>query len=81
MEKIFAKSGYWDVNSYFLKLENEVKKEYELANKARSVGIDPKNKVEIPLATSMAEKCVGLISTVYPQLPIQEITSRMLELE
>ena len=29
----------------------------------------------------MAEKCVGLISTVYPQLPIQEITSRMLELE
>ena len=81
MEKIFAKPGYWDVNSYFLKLENEVKKEYELANKARSVGIDPKNKVEIPLATSMAEKCVGLISTVYPQLPIQEITSRMLELE
>jgi len=71
----------WDVDSYFKELEDCVKKEYEIANTARSKGLDPVSKVEIPLATSMAEKCVGLISTVYEQLPIAEITKRMLELE
>jgi DNA polymerase II large subunit len=72
---------FWDSDKYFLDLESGVKKEYDLANKAREKGFDPLEKVEIPLATSMAQKCVGLISTIYEQLPIDEITSRMLELE
>ena len=81
MSSEFAKPGYWDVEDHFKELEEQVKEEYILANKAREKGFDPVNKVEIPLATSMAEKCVGLISTMYPVLPIKEVTARMLELE
>ena len=71
----------WDVEDYFSKLADKVKKEYKISNVARSKGIDPVNKVEIPLAMTMAEKSVGLITTVYPELPVEKITKRMLELE
>ena len=71
----------WNVEGYFEKISEAVKKEYEVANAARAKGLDPEDHVEIPLAMTMAEKSVGLISTVYPDLPIQEITKRMLELE
>ena len=39
------------------------------------------NEVEIPLAMSMAEKVVGLISTIYPQMKGTKIAERILELE
>ena len=70
-----------DVEEYFSDLNKEVVKEYGIANLAKERGIDPDLKVEIPLASSMAEKCVGLISTLYSQLPLFDITKRMLELE
>lgn len=66
---------------YFENLSKKVREEYELANLARSKGLDPEDKVEIPLAMTMAEKSVGLITTVYPDLPVESITKRMLELE
>lgn len=71
----------WDVEKYFSEISLGVKKEYDLANKARSKGFDPVNSVEIPLAMTMAEKSVGLITTIYPHIPIKEISDRMLELE
>ena len=71
----------WDVEDYFANLSKRVSEEYVVANQARSKGLDPVDKVEIPLAMTMAEKSVGLITTVYPDLPIQDITKRMLELE
>src|SRR3989344_320321 len=71
----------WDVEDYFSKLADKVKKEYKISNVARSKGKDPVNKVEMPLAMTMAEKSVGLITTVYPELPVEKITKRMLELE
>jgi len=71
----------WDVEEYFSDLNKSVMKEYDVANLARGKGIDPEKEVEIPLASSMAEKCVGLISTLYSQLPISDITRRMFELE
>ncbi len=66
---------------YFKRFREEVDKVYEIANKARAKGLDPKNKVEIPLAMSMAEKVVGLISTIYPQMEGSGIDRRILELE
>jgi len=66
---------------YFKNLEKDVKKVYDLANLARAKGLDPKEKVEIPLAMSMAEKVVGLISTVYPQIEGAGVDKRILELE
>jgi len=69
------------IENYFSNLSLKVKEEYKIANKAKSKGLDPVKKVEIPLAMTMAEKSVGLITTIYPDLPVQEITKRMLELE
>ena len=66
---------------YFLDLKKEVDKNYAMANEARALGLDPKLEVEIPLAMSMAEKVVGLISTVYPQMMNSGITERILDLE
>ena len=66
---------------YFENLKKEVDKVYAIANEARSKGYDPVPEVEIPLAMSMAEKVVGLISTLYPQMKGTKIAERILELE
>ncbi len=71
----------WDVEKYFDGLKNIVDLEYKVANEARAKGLDPSSKVEIPLAMTMAEKSVGLVTTIYPDIPIKEISDRMLELE
>ena len=71
----------WDTEKYFEDLERGVRKEYDVANQARAKGFDPSDKVEIPLAMTMAEKSVGLITTIYPDIPIQDIAKRILELE
>jgi DNA polymerase II large subunit len=70
-----------NTEKYFLDLEKDVKKIYTIANEARAMGFDPVNKVEIPLAKSLAEKVVGLISTIYPQMEGSKIAERILELE
>lgn len=70
--------------SYFQGIIKKIKKEYSVAESARGVGIDPVGNVEIPLAMSLAEKAVGLISTIYPQIGGEigaKITGRILELE
>ena len=77
----FKEPGYWDVEGYLSEIEKDVRKEYVVANEARKKGIDLVDSVEIPLARSMAEKSVGLISTLYPEIPLDDITSRMIELE
>lgn len=66
---------------YFQNLKNEIDKVYSIANSARAKGYDPVNEVEIPLAMSMAEKVVGLISTIYSQVKDSGIAERILELE
>ena len=71
----------WETDNYFSDLKKRVDKDYKIANEARALGFDPVKKVEIPLAMTMAEKSVGLITTVYPDIPVLKITERMLELE
>lgn len=66
---------------YFKDFETEVRKIYSIAEEARKKGYDPVDKVEIPLAMSMAEKVVGLIATIYPQMNESGISERILELE
>lgn len=66
---------------YFERLRSEVDGVYAISNKARAVGLDPVDKVEIPLAMSMAEKVVGLVSTIYPQMQESNISNRIIELE
>ena len=78
MEKGF-KEIKMNTQNYFKDLETEVKKVYAMAEEARAKGLDPVEKVEIPLAMTMAEKVVGLISTIYPQMTDSGIAKRILE--
>lgn len=66
---------------YFKLIEANTKKVYAIAEQARTKGLDPIGKVEIPLAKSLAEKVVGLISAIYPQMEGSGIANRILELE
>ncbi len=66
---------------YFKDLEKDVRKVYDLVGKARAKGLDPVDEVEVPLALSMAEKVVGLISIKYPQVIDSGIAERILKLE
>lgn len=70
-----------NTDDYFQELEDKVKVCYDVAGEARAKGLDPLDKVEIPLARSLAEKVVGLISVVYPQINDERIINRILELE
>jgi len=70
-----------NIQQYFRNLEKEVRKVYEVANEARAKGLDPVDKVEVPLAMNMAEKVVNLVGTVYPQLIGSGVVERILELE
>ena len=67
--------------NYFKNIKSQVDLIYDVAQKARAKGFDPVDEVEIPLAMSMAEKVVGLISTMYPQMKDSGISKRILELE
>jgi len=69
-----------NINEYFKSIEKGVEDNYRVAEKARAKGIDPVSKVEVPIAKTLAEKTVGLISTVYPQLD-DKVVKRILELE
>ncbi len=77
-----ANSEKLDLSSYFNKIEEEIKKAYETAEKAREKGKDPENYVDIPLTKDLAEKSVGLVATVlFPELKNRGIEDRIRELE
>ena len=70
-----------NTKEYFQKIESDVRVLYEIAGEAKGKGLDPIDKVEIPLARSLAEKVVGLIAIVYPQMTDSGIADRIIELE
>src|SRR3989344_7652257 len=70
-----------EANKYFNRIEDEIKEIYKVAEQARSVGYDPVDHVEIPLARNMVERVEGLISVVAPQLKKSWMVERMQELE
>jgi len=70
-----------EIEKYFDKLGEDIKKNYEVAKKARAKGLDPVEDVEVPLALTMAAKVIRLISAVYPQLNREDVINRLLELE
>jgi len=69
------------VENHFKRIMRRVNKEYEIAEQARKKGLDPVDNVEVSLAMSLAEKAVGLVATIYPQLKDKRIVNRILELE
>jgi DNA polymerase II large subunit len=69
------------IDEYLKHIETKVKVSYSIAEEAREKGFDPKSKVEIPLATNLAEKVAGLIATLYPQVNNPGLIKRFRELE
>ncbi|MBI4152929.1 DNA polymerase II large subunit [Candidatus Woesearchaeota archaeon] len=66
---------------YFEEIRAETKRAYAVAEQARKCGFDPELRVDVPLAANMAERVVGLISLVAPQLAHSTLTKRIKELE
>lgn len=69
------------MQKYFDNLKSEVSRLYSVAQKARESGIDHELKVEVSLAENMAERVVGLISVVAPQIVGSGVVERIMELE
>jgi len=69
------------MDKYFAEIDQDVKKIYEVAEKARKKGFDPADHVEIPLARNMAERVEGLVSAVAPQIKGSGIVQRIHQLE
>ncbi len=70
-----------NTEEYFSLLDNNVKKAYELATKARLMSYDPIDEVEIIPVKNMGEKVEGLISVMHPQIKDKGIPQRIEELE
>lgn len=70
-----------EIKKYFKRLDQEVKHSYEVASKARGKGLDPEKEVNIPLAKNMAERVVGLISVIAPQIVETNLPERINKLE
>ena len=69
------------IQKYFGKILQQVKQTHEIAVEARKKGYDPDTVVEIKLAKNMAERVVGLISVVAPQIVDSGVVERIIELE
>jgi len=70
-----------NIPQYFKFIEKKVNESYEIAEAARAKGLDPISKVEVPQARSLAERVVGVVAVVYPQINDKRIVDRILELE
>lgn len=70
-----------EIDKYFETIEAGVSKTYAIATKARELGLDPEDFVDIRLAKNMAERVEGLMSSVAPELVGTKFAKRIIELE
>ncbi|MBT5396859.1 DNA polymerase II large subunit [Candidatus Woesearchaeota archaeon] len=70
-----------DMQKYFAQINADVKRSYDIARKAKKKGLDIDDDVPIPVAKNMAERVVGLISVIAPQIVGTTIPQRIIELE
>ncbi|MBD3318587.1 DNA polymerase II large subunit [Candidatus Woesearchaeota archaeon] len=69
------------MRAYFAWIQNKTKEQHSIATQARKKGYDPADEVEVSLAANMAERVVGLISVLAPQLVDSGVVERIIELE
>lgn len=70
-----------ELGEYFATLKKDCLKAHKLANEARAKGYDPSDKVEITLAETMAQRVIGLISVIAPQIVGKNAEKRIEEFE
>lgn len=69
-------------DKYFEEIEKETEKAYEIAEEARAQAKDPETRVDIPVATDLAEKASSLvIAAKFPELEDSGVAERIRELE
>ena len=69
------------IQTYFKELKDKTDVLYKVAQKARAKGYDPEDKVDIPLAASVAERSEALIASIMPQISKSGVAERIIELE
>ena len=70
-----------EMQKYFEELEEACMREVKIATEARKKGYDYTEQTEIILAKNMAERVIGLIAVVAPQLQNSGAVKRITELE
>lgn len=70
-----------EMQEYFDMIVEDVQKAHDIATEARKKGFDPVDEVEVKLAKNMAERVVGLISVVAPQIVGSGAVERIQKLE
>jgi len=70
-----------EIGEYFQEIDDKIINIHKIATKARKKGYDPEAKIDIPLAKNMAERVIGLISAVAPQIIDTNVPKRITELE
>ncbi len=70
-----------EMSAYFEELKSEVARLHAIASQAREKGFDPEKTVEVSLAENMAQRVVGLISVIAPQIVNSGVVERIIELE
>ncbi|SVE12473.1 uncharacterized protein METZ01_LOCUS465327, partial [marine metagenome] len=69
------------IHNYFDILKNKTIEIHNLANNAKTTGIDPQLKSDIPLAASVAERVEAIMGSISPNLINSGVTKRISELE
>jgi DNA polymerase II large subunit len=69
------------ISKYFDNNEKKISRQYEIARIARSKGYDPSTHIDIKLAKNLAERVVGLISVIAPQIIDSNVVPRIEKLE
>ena len=70
-----------EMQAYFDDLTKRSKEAFDIAQEARKQGYDPEEYVEIKLAANLAERVVGLISSIAPQIEGSGVVERIQSLE
>ncbi|MBU0666766.1 MAG: DNA polymerase II large subunit [Nanoarchaeota archaeon] len=70
-----------EMKEYFERLKKDSFKAFKIAEEARKKNMDPISEVEITLAETMAERVIGIISVVAPQIKDTGAEKRIIELE
>jgi len=70
-----------ELSAYFDGLQKGVDEAYARAQAARAEGYDPEDHVEVALAANLAERVIGLISVMAPQIKGSGVVERILALE
>lgn len=69
------------IEQYFKYIDKYLETAYNIANKAKEKGLDPKNFVEMPLAKGISERVEGLVSVFCPQILKSGVAQRIQLLE